>query len=240
MKTIKTLHWTFIVIVLLSFQSCIEDISIVGNGHAVTEDRYTASFNEVKISGSYDVTIISGDDYAIEITAESNLLPYIVTDLDGDKLKIRTRGIHSLHNSLPMHIYITTPHLEGVTLSGSGYVLTDHFSSNEFKLALSGSGQIETAIDAHDLSANISGSGRITISGICTHSDLLISGSGKIESYGLEQNTCHATISGSGDLFVDVENLIDVKISGSGSLRYINTPEIRSSISGSGRIINDN
>ena len=232
--------WTFLVILCMSLTSCIDDFAIFGNGEAATENRWTSAFNEVKVSGEYEVTIVEGDDYSVAITAESNLLPYIITDNDGSQLKIRTQGIHNLHNTLPMQVYITTPYLRGVNLSGSGFIQTDHFSSSRFNISLSGSGQIETSVDTQDMNAVISGSGQIIVAGYCEHSDLLISGSGKILSYELEQSSCDATISGSGNMYVNVENRIEAKISGSGNVLYINYPEIRSSLSGSGKVINDN
>ena len=240
MKTMKFTLLTALLAIAFGFNSCIEDFSIIGNGHSSTETRWTPDFEEVKSSGSYEVYIVPGDDYLVEVTAESNLLPYIVTDVDGNQLKIRTRGVHNLHNTEPMKVYITMPNLRGVTLSGSGYIESEHFSENNFNITLSGSGHIDTSIDVDELNANISGSGKINIAGFCNHSDMQISGSGKIRSYDLEQNTCHAKISGSGNMYVNVSNLLEANISGSGSIFFINTPDVHSSISGSGKVINDN
>ena len=240
MKTTRHSQWIFILFLAAGFNSCIDDFSIDGNGEAVTENRWTTTFNEVKVSGSYEVLIVQGDDYSVEITAESNLQPYIITDIDGGKLKVRTQGIHNLHNTLPMMVYITTPHLDGLQLNGAGSIQTDTYAANRFKISISGSGQIETSIDADKLDAEVSGSGKIYVSGHCERSNLVISGSGKIKSYDLEQRICNATISGSGDMYVNAAEQIDVKISGSGDLLFINYPKISSSISGSGRIINDN
>ena len=240
MKTKKMTLLAIALALTLGLNSCFEDFSIHGNGDEKTETRGSAPFDEVKSSGSFEVLIVPGDEYLVEVTAESNLLPYIVTDVDSKKLKIHTRGVHNLHNNTPMRISITTPQLAGINLSGSGYIETEHFTGNDFDIDLSGSGQIETAIDMNDLNAQISGSGKIILSGLCNHSDLKISGSGKIHSYNLEQNSCHATISGSGDIYVNVKEQIDVEISGSGDLFYMNSPEVHSNISGSGKVINDN
>jgi hypothetical protein len=224
----------------VGFFSCVGDFSVAGNGDPEMETREVSSFNEIKSSGDYEVEVIPGDDYLVEVTAESNLLPFIVTDVDGNVLKIRNRGTHNLHNTRPMKVYVTAPRLKGVSLSGSGFMETGSFPANNFEIVLSGSGKIETEIYSDGLDVQISGSGEVSVSGECNHSDMFISGSGKILSYGLEQQSCHATISGSGDIFVNVEDLIDVKISGSGNLYYMNMPDVHSGISGSGKVIDDN
>lgn len=240
MKTRKTMLLAVLLAISLGFNSCVEDFAVMGNGDRETETRWTSSFSKVKSGGIFQIEIIPGDDYSVEVSAESNLLPYIVTDVDGNTLEIRTRGAHNLHNNLPMKIYITTPRLKAIGLSGSGSMKTGSFESDEFVVTLSGSGEIETGVLADNVDIRLSGSGRIKMSGECNHGDFVISGSGKIMAFGLEQQSCHSTISGSGDLFVNVEDFIDVKISGSGNLHFIGSPDIHSSISGSGKVINDN
>lgn len=239
-KTIKLTWPLALLLFAFGLNSCLDDFSILGNGHQQTEDRWTTSFDEIKSSGAFEVYVASGDNYSVEVTAESNLLPYIITEVDGGKLKIRTQGIHNLHNTRPMEVYITTPVLNGLTLSGSGSIETEHFTGSKLGITISGSGRITTSVDVHDLNANISGSGKIDVTGYCNHTDLLISGSGKIKAFDLEQNSCKAKISGSGNMYVNVTDYIDVNISGSGDLHFVSTPDVHSSISGSGKVINDN
>lgn len=240
MKTMKLSYLAIPFAFAFGLNSCIDDFKVIGNGHVASETRSTSYFDEVKSNGSFEVYITPGDDYLVEVNAETNLIPYIITEVDNNKLKIRTQGLHNLHNTRPMKIYVTTPHLNGITLSGSGYIETDHFAANKFDINLSGSGTIDTSIDVDELEAGISGSGKIKISGNCDQSKYIISGSGNIQSYDLEQHLCRASISGSGDIFANVSDAIDVNISGSGNFYFINTPDVHSSISGSGKIINDN
>jgi hypothetical protein len=241
MKTTTTIQ-TFAAFFLLLFGtgSCIEELFIEGNGILRTEVRDDEGFTKVSSSGDFNVTILPGENYSVEITAESNLLPYISTNVDGKTLKIKTTGIHSLRQNEPIEIYITTPALKGIALSGSGLIKTGSFMSSDFDISVSGSGDVVTTISCDDVSANISGSGTITIKGDATNTDFVISGSGKIKAYDLEQDQCQATISGSGDMYVNVSKTIDARISGSGKVYYVNYPAIHSSISGSGGIVDKN
>lgn len=240
MRTLKTPLVIALFALLVGTSSCIDDIFLEGNGILRTELRGASGFDEIASSGDFDVTIVPGSKYSVEITAESNLLSYIETDVVGNTLKIRTRGMYSLRDHEPIEIYITTPVLNGVTLSGSGIIKTGSFMSDDFRVTLSGSGDIDTQISTETLKANVSGSGNIFIEGDAFESEFVISGSGKIKSYNLEQSICMAAISGSGDMYVNVSETIDARISGSGRVYYINYPVVHTSISGSGGVVDKN
>ncbi|HET6556896.1 MAG TPA: DUF2807 domain-containing protein, partial [Prolixibacteraceae bacterium] len=84
------------------------------------------------------------------------------------------------------------------------------------KVALSGSGDIDTEVSAEVVHANVSGSGTIYLAGEAEETDFVISGSGKIKAFDLEHHICDAVISGSGDMYVNANETINARISGSG------------------------
>jgi hypothetical protein len=236
MKTIKLLFFSSVAL-LFATTSCIEDFTIHGNGMAASEERITTGFNQVKSEGEFDVHITSGDEFDIIVNAESNLLPYIETDVHNHNLRIHIRGIHNIKNQLPMEVYITTPYLDGITQSGSGMVTSDYFISDHFNATISGSGGISTAVDAVTVDALISGSGRLIISGSATDAGFTVSGSGKIKAGNFNVRDCTAKISGSGNMWVNVEQYLKASISGSGNVFYDGSPDIEKHISGSGNVI---
>jgi len=99
---------------------------------------------------------------------------------------------------------------------------------------------INIAAGTSFLEVNLAGSGDIFLRGFADHTDLTISGSGTIHAYDLEQNNCLVNISGSGNMYVFVNELLDVHITGSGDVNYRGTPDVRTRITGSGSVINDN
>ncbi len=239
MKTIKHVYLSA-AILLLAATGCIDDFTIRGNGIDASEGRIVTHFEQVKSEGPFDVHITSGDEFDVVVSAESNLLPYIETDVYRNVLRLYVRGLHNLNNRLPIEIFVTTPFLEGITQSGSGSVTTGYFVSDDFDVKISGSGSIETATDASNIDAVISGSGGLLLSGSAAHSDLTVSGSGTINAYNFAVSSCDANISGSGNIMTNVEDFLKVSISGSGNVFYIGSPEIESHISGSGNVIHEN
>ncbi len=243
LKAMKTSRFKLpaaIVLLLLGTTSCVDEIFIEGNGVVKTEIRQAEGFDDVASSGDFRVTVLPGTAYSVEVSAESNLLSYIETDVVGKTLKIRTRGIHSLRQNEPIEINITTPVLNGLSISGSGFIKTGSFISDNFKIGVSGSGDVDTKISTGSVKAKVSGSGTIYMEGDANDSEFVISGSGKIKSYNLEQKNCKAVISGSGDMYVNASEIINATISGSGRIYYVNYPEIHTSISGSGSVVDKN
>jgi hypothetical protein len=241
MKTIKQ----FIIpslFLLFTATSCfyLDDFSIRGNGILETENRYASSFSKIKSSGSFEVTVEYSDRFEVSVTAESNILPYIDINVDGNTLEIDIEGIHSLRNTRPMEVHVKTPVLEGLKISGSGSIETGHFECSNFESTISGSGTVDANITCRRMEAFVSGSGEIRLKGEAEYSKFVISGSGKVDAYDFISTDCETNVSGSGDIFTTVDRQLDVTISGSGNVFYSGHPQIKSRITGSGKIINDN
>jgi hypothetical protein len=239
MKTRKSVLWIGVLLYILS-TSCMDDLFIRGNGISRSESRFTRPFSEVNSNGNFTVHISPGDFFEIVVNAESNLLPYIDTEIRNGKLSVGINGIHSLKNTRPMEVFVVMPELSALRLSGSGEITTGHFASDNFEAVISGSGSIETAVNANSAKLVISGSGYLDIFGNIRNTEMNISGSGKIYAYDLAVANCKSVISGSGDMFVNAYRSLDVSISGSGNVFYIGNPAITASMSGSGKIIRDN
>ncbi|MGE5394122.1 MAG: head GIN domain-containing protein [Candidatus Saccharibacteria bacterium] len=239
MRTFEFISFLVFVFVL-GVISCVDDILLEGNGDMRSEFRSASGFDEIASTGDFRVTVKPGEEYSVEVSAESNLLSYIETEVSGTTLKIKTRGIHSLVENSPVEISISTPMLKGLSLSGSGLIKTGRFLCGDFKVALSGSGDIESEVNADHVKANVSGSGTILLAGQSRESELVVSGSGKIKAYDLSHKNCDAIISGSGSMFLNASESLTARIAGSGIIYYVSAPVIHTSIYGSGGVVNKN
>jgi len=223
-------------ILLVGLNSCMDEYFLSGNGDVQSQNRHITGFDAVSSNGDYHVSVMPGTEFSVQVKAESNLLPYIETELHGTKLNIGTIGLHSIHHHYPIEVFITQPQLTELNLSGSGFIKTGTFTCNNLQIGISGSGDIEAQIIAKSVAAKISGSGNIILAGNADTSDYRISGSGKIKTYDLIQNHCQSSISGSGDVYANVVESLNASISGSGCVYYIGNPSVQTSISGSGKV----
>lgn len=237
MKTKLLLAATAIV---LLFTSCVDDYFIEGNGIPASENRLVNGFTTVASEGNFQVHITPGESYEVLVKAESNLLPFIQTDVNGQHLRIHVRGMHNLQNQFPVEIFITAPFIEGVVQSGSGIITTGRYEGETFSLVVSGSGSLRTSVDADWIEAVLSGSGNLFVSGQALDASLIVSGSGRMNAWDLAVRNCDAKISGSGDVWVDVEEYLKAVISGSGNVFYSGTPVVETVVSGSGGVIHKN
>jgi hypothetical protein len=255
MKHQKILIFSLIALIAMSITACSKQEMLDGNHHLISETRQLVPFTRVVNEGSFNVIIVAGDETKAIVEAESNLIPLIRTIVNGNTLIIDSR--ESLQPNLPINIYLTTPEVNAIKLSGSGTIAVDTLVGDYVEVSLSGSGNIDANVSGSMLNVNlsgtgdlwlnieaqmtfakISGSGNMNLAGASNEGDFNISGSGKIYSYEFIQNKLNANISGSGNMFVNVMDFLKVKISGSGSVYYQGEPEVDINITGSGSVIN--
>lgn len=237
MKAKKFLLFTPILLMVLIFSSCHDSLNCVeGNGHVTIEYRDVPAFYGIVSEGSFDVVIIQDTLTEVSVSAESNLIGYIRTQVRGSNLEISLVNNRCIDNNYPVTITIRTPELESAVIEGSGNIFCDEFITPSLNLSIIGSGNIDVEAYTDYLEAVIPASGHIKLYGNSKVSEYVISGSGNITADDFMVETCYATISGSGSIFVYATDLLDVKISGSGSVYYRGNPTIIQNISGSGKI----
>lgn len=232
---------------------------IKGNGNITTQVRNVGDYENIKIAGYYDTTLVRGTEGSIELKGESNLLDNLEVYIDNGTLNIKAKRFFELIPSRKTPLLITIPveQIDGMTLSGSGSITSKfRLESSKFKTILSGSGDIYAGIDttelnvtisgsgdieldlnASDVDVNISGSGESTLEGKTDSLDIRISGSGDVNAFNLDTKIADINISGSADTSVSVSERLQVRIAGSGDVHYKGNPKVDSKIAGSGDLI---
>jgi hypothetical protein len=212
--------------------------SISGNGNIREESRTIGTIHSVKTSGSIDVEIKNGEGYSVTVEDDDNLLPYIVTEVEGGTLHIHYRNGYSIMNGHG-RATVTVPALDGITTSGSGDITTDGVikSTGRVEVNTSGSGNIHAQVEAPSVKVSGSGSADISLSGRTKDFICHVSGSGNIRCAGLRSENADIQISGSADAYVFASVSLKVSVSGSGDVHYSGnpaSPEIH--IAGSGTV----
>lgn len=213
---------------------------IKGNGKLITETRTTIDYDGIKISGFFDVNLVSGKEGNITIHGEQNILEYIDVEVVDQVLKIGTKNGYNLKLSQGKSINIAVPFesISSLVLSGSGDIISkDVIKSNTFEAKLSGSGDLKLAVDTKKFNMSLSGSGDIELQGIADDLITTISGSGDINASRLQSKTANVSISGSGDTKVNCSESLFVRVSGSGDIVYYGNPAKKDTkVIGSGEI----
>lgn len=209
--------------------------AVKGSGTIKSETRQISGFSKVSLEGAMDVYIVQGDNESVRIEADDNLLKLIETNVKKGELEITNS--ESISPSQTIKVYVTARTLEAMSVAGSGNMTTQSaFSSEQFDVAIAGSGDITADVRAETVEAAIAGSGDIILKGTANSTDVSIAGSGDVKALDLATRTATVDIAGSGDCEVHTSEMLTGNIMGSGSIRYKGEPKINSSIMGSGDI----
>jgi len=222
---------------LLTFSSCKK---VVGEGPLQTETRNISDFSGVSASIGGKINYKINPVYKVEITAQRNILDVIETSKINGYLLVKVRNGVRIKANEEITVNISAPTADYLHLSGSGdLAVTGNITAANLDMGISGTGNIivPAVTVADKINAVISGSGNISVfAGTARNEDLRISGSGKLFLDGVAAEKATTTISGSGDMQVNLSQTLDATISGSGSVYYRGHPLISTNISGSGKV----
>ena len=247
-KTMNIFKLSFAGLLLASiaFTSCGKESNCKsGSGGIETKTLNIAAFTSIDFQEAGEVIISEGPVQEVVVTGHSNAVNDIQSTVNNGLWEIDFDS--RCYKNYDLTVYITMPKIEGAYLSGSGSITLNDFVTpqNDLSLIISGSGNIFLSAfeGSEQLFVNISGSGDITTSAdipTLKSLDINISGSGNYKGYSTITDACTASISGSGNCEVYVQDSLDVSISGSGSVFYKGNPTVNANISGSGTVVNAN
>lgn len=227
-------------LLLLILSSCnwIGGERVRGNGNLVTQERNVGNFQGIRSHGFFDIYLTNGPVPSVKVDAEENIQQHIITQVDGNVLKIETEDGIWLRPRRDVRIYISSPSFSEVKVFGSGNIISEGriSSSNKMEVAINGSGDIRVELNAPEVKADISGSGNINLQGNVKKFDAQINGSGDIKAMELVTEETHIGINGSGNAEVYANAKMDIDVRGSGDVRYKGPAHVTSDIKGSGSV----
>ncbi len=212
---------------------------ITGDKNITQINRKVKSFTSIHTTGFFDVKLIKSNTLSLKLKGEENLLKHVKTFVDNDKLILKVEKGYRLRPSKGNTIFIQIPFnkLNAVTLSGSGNLESkDVIKTNNFDMAISGSGDVNISVESNTFDASISGSGGLKINGKVNDLSASMSGSGEINGTYLRAKNVKVRVSGSGSMNINCEQNLVAKVSGSGEVYYKGNPSVTSTVSGSGEV----
>jgi hypothetical protein len=209
-----------------------------GSGNVVTEERQVSGFDSVALLGVGEVFITQGDEEALTIETDDNLMRYIESEVRDGRLELRIADNTIPIPSRSIVFRVGAVNLTGLDSSGAGSFEIDALDTNRLEVTLSGAGDIRIeSLSAADLEIRASGAGNIQAAGAVETQEIDLSGLGSYNAPDLESQTASVRISGAGSAVVWALDTLDVEISGAGNVEYYGSPEVpREVISGAGRV----
>ncbi len=211
---------------------------IKGNGNVIKETRTTGDYDGIKCAGSMDFILEVGEEGKITLEGDSNLLEYIITEVKGDHLVVKTKkGINMSYKNNTIKVYIPFKDISTVSLAGSGDLYNkDVVKSDNLSVSLAGSGDVKLEVETDFVKGAIAGSGDLTLLGKTNTLEARVAGSGDFHGFDLQSNDTDVAVAGSGDAEVFSNKTLKARVAGSGDITYRGDAEVDKKVSGSGSI----
>ncbi|MBK5193674.1 MAG: DUF2807 domain-containing protein [Flavobacteriaceae bacterium] len=213
---------------------------VAGNKEVTNQTRSVGNYDQISVTGMMEVQLIAGSEGKIDIEAEGNLMEFIETEVTNGHLRISIQKGVAIDPSknYPIRIVVPFETLGALTLTGSGHISnSDAIRARDFKINVTGSGNMNLNLITENLESTITGSGDLKLKGTSREFKCKITGSGDVFAYDLKAVKVDASVTGSGDMEVSVENELEAKVSGSGDIKYRGNPDKQNfKTSGSGTV----
>jgi len=241
MNYLKSLSLLIVVSVL--FSTCKKDNTpdcIEGIGNQVQDTRTVGTFNGVVADGAFDLTISELDTTGVDLFGDSNVLPIITTTVSNEVLNISVQDGQCYTSQDNIEVTITSPQINSVALNGAGNITAYNITNVQLMFETNGSATINSSFEVDKHQTIINGTGNASLSGTANSANFSISGSGSILASSLVTDSCEISITGVGDVRIQVNKYLKVTISGSGNVYYTGDPEeIKQYITGTGQLIKE-
>ena len=126
-----------------------------GEGAVTSEMRQTDDFSRIESGGGIHVSVGIGPASSLEVSAQGNILPLIVTDVVDGTLRIRSsKGFTTTER---VDVTLTTPQLERIQISGGSRGYVDGLAVEAFDVQLSGGSVLTANGTANTMVLGVSG-----------------------------------------------------------------------------------
>ncbi len=211
--------------------------TVVGSGVVVREERPLGSIHAVDVRGFGTLIITPGEQESLVIEAEDNLIPYLVSEVRGGCLYLRTRPLFSFQSSKPIRYHLTVRALDKMRVEGFAAVEAAGFDFNQLDARLDGYGQISlSGARIGQLDARLGGFSQLNAQGSADSQSLNLSGYAQVQAAGLVSRDAHVRMGGSSQAEIQVTDTLDARVDDSARLSYAGAPQVRQVVSPTGHI----
>jgi len=207
-----------------------------GSGRASTREYDLRDFKRIEVGNAFVVQVTQGDDYAVSVTVDDNLVKYLDVAQRGDTVRIRLQP--GAYTNTRLEAKVTMPSLVSADLSGAVQATFEGVrSEDDLKLVASGASRVRGDMEAASLDLVLSGASQADLTGKAASLRVRVSGASKADLPDFAVEDADVDLSGASSGAVNAAKTLAVNLSGASTLSYLGQPEISSqSITGASQL----
>jgi phage shock protein PspC (stress-responsive transcriptional regulator) len=197
------------------------------------EENWSAglnNFDEVEISGKFDVRIKNGHDYNVELIGPENEKSKYKIYVSGSTLVIdyQSKNIKwgNNLNIEDMRINITMPSLQKLEATGMGSIRFDNFHQDDMEIESRGPVDIRGEISTRKLSINLTGKSELELSGNADNLDAQLELASKLRAYSLNVQDAIVEVTGGSTAKVNVAGNLEIEEGVASEVDYRGSPNV--------------
>lgn len=228
------------------FSSCIFlGPPIKGNGNVTEENRKVKDFEKIEVSRGMNVYISQGDQTKVVVKADENLMEYIETRFEGERLIVTAKA--NIRQAKSKKVFVTTPKISEIKSSSGSNVYTENkIISKSLELDASSGSNMTLEIKAENIDASASSGSNLKLqtdvenieTSASAGSNIRVKGStnafsGKVSSGAnikaeeLTSQNCEAQAGSGGNIWITVNKELSAKVSSGGNVFYYGDAETK-------------
>lgn len=235
MRALKILFYSMITLVVMAFvvRQFLEKHTLEGKGPVTVQEIEVSGFDEISISGAWQVTLVPGAPFGLSLSMQENLHPAAKVRIDGQRLEIGLQG--NVHQAgVPMKARISAPAFRKIKTSGGTELSSENqLEGRSLEIDLSGASAVKLELNVQQLSINSSGASKLDLWGAVQGAEVEMSGASQLKGGDCVIGDLSVKSSGAAQTDVHVTGTLSVKASGASSVRYAGEPtQVETKLSG--------
>ena len=228
MKTKSILLGLFALSIIFTSCKKNEDIfpshnNVYPSSDITTVNKTISGYNQLDVSDKFNVFITFSDtEENIQIEANSNLQQYITCKKVGNQLVIYfADNINIKTGNAVLNVYITTKQLNAFYSAGAVNIqLQNELVCSNLTIDLVGVSTLSGTIYADQIKSKLEGTSKLDIGGSSNSFDIVAAGANEVAGYDFETNDFSSDLEGECNVYLTVEQKLEVKASGVCSVFY--------------------
>jgi phage shock protein PspC (stress-responsive transcriptional regulator) len=191
-------------------------------------------FDELDLKGIFDVRIIHGHDYAVDLEGpEAEKAKYkiyrngktLIIDFEGKKNFNWDWKFDKVKDD-QVYISITMPDIERLEATGFGSIRMEEFHVNDMEFDLRGPIEVDGTLNAQDVMISLSGKSELTLDGECNTMSADLEFASKLKAYNFAVNEANVDVTGASSAKLNVAHRLEIEEGVASDIDYRGSPEV--------------